>query len=260
MQAQQRGRPADPGRMAPADCRPRLSRPLARDDALYARMAGRGADPGLLARHARHLCRAAMPTPLKLDAYRLMRAAGAMNSERDFIELYRGRQRRARLRRGAGGARGRAAPQSDHRRMPAYARERLALADAPRRRRPRLAGGEPAGRRSPAASRRRARAWATLITAMANMRPAAELYRAALQKGGRMPAPVNIRLGAALALAGQRRRGRGGVPRRHRPARRARPALAALAVDAASRLGVSGQRPDLRRRRIRRFRMAWPAG
>ena len=34
--------------------------------------------------------------------------------------------------------------------------------------------------------------------------PAAELYRAALQKGGRTPISSTLRLGAALALAGQR--------------------------------------------------------
>ncbi|HTU12633.1 MAG TPA: hypothetical protein VMG08_17210 [Allosphingosinicella sp.] len=138
---------------------------------------------------------------MKLDIYRLMRAAGAMNSERDFIEL----SQAANEVRAFGEVQ--AVLQDGLRRNlitqnAAYARERLELAT-------RRATDD---RGSLADSRRTALAGNDAAAALGmgdayygygQYAEAAELYRAAMQKG--TDAGVgNIRLGAALAMAGQR--------------------------------------------------------
>jgi ribosomal protein S20 len=137
---------------------------------------------------------------LKLDTYRLMRAAGAMTSERDFIEL----SEAANAVRAFGevqtvlqdGLTRRLIVQNT-----AYAQEHLTVAS-------RRATDD---RASLAESRRAALAGnAALALSMGDdfygygqYAEAAELYRAAMQKG--TDANVgNLRLGAALALAGQR--------------------------------------------------------
>ena len=138
----------------------------------------------------------------KLDIYRLMRAAGAMNSERDFIQYSQaaGESRvfgeiKAVLEEGV--SRNLITTNAG------YARERLALVSRrvaedrtslPAERTAALAGSD-----GGAALR--------LGDAYFGYReygPAIELYRAALQKGGQDANLVNTRLGAALALAGQR--------------------------------------------------------
>ena len=58
--------------------------------------------------------------------------------------------------------------------------------------------------------------------------PAAELYRAALQRAPADPALVNTRLGAALARGGDRAGGGSGAAARHRAARRPGRLLAGL--------------------------------
>lgn len=135
-----------------------------------------------------------------LDAYRLMRVAGAMNSERDFIALYQA----ANAVRAFGEVQ--AVLQDGLRRNlivqnAALARDSLALAT-------RRATDD----RSTLAESRRS-ALAGSASAALNMgdayygygqyAEAAELYRAALQKGTDANLG-NMRLGAALALAGQR--------------------------------------------------------
>jgi tetratricopeptide (TPR) repeat protein len=138
---------------------------------------------------------------LKLDTYRLMRAAGVMNSERDFIELYTA----ANAVRAFGEVQ--AVIQDGLRRNlivqnAGVARESLALAT---RRATDDRGSLAEGRRAALAGSN-----AQAVLAMGDAYygygeygPAAELYRAALDKG--MDAGVaNIRLGAALAMAGQR--------------------------------------------------------
>ena len=89
-------------------------------------------------------------------------------------------------------------------------RRRRRAGDADRRHRARSARTAPrwrgcAPRRWPAAEGRVARcAPATPYYGYGQYAEAAELYRAALQKGGEDAGLVNVRLGAALALAGQR--------------------------------------------------------
>jgi tetratricopeptide (TPR) repeat protein len=138
---------------------------------------------------------------LKLDTYRLMRAAGAMTTERDFLELSEAANeahaygevkstleeglRRNLITTNAG-----------------YARERLGVING------RVAGDRESLGGERAAALRGSDATAPLRLADAyfgygDYAPAAELYRAALQKGGDANL-VNIRLGAALALAGNR--------------------------------------------------------
>ncbi len=138
---------------------------------------------------------------LKLDTYRLMRAAGAMNSERDFIELSQAANevrafgevkavledglRRNLITQNAG-----------------FARERLTLTDR------RIAddrGSLAEGRRAALAGNDAAAvlAMGDAYYGYGEYGPAAELYRAALQKGADAGV-ANLRLGAALALAGQR--------------------------------------------------------
>jgi tetratricopeptide (TPR) repeat protein len=138
---------------------------------------------------------------LKLDTYRLMRAAGAMTSERDFIELSQAANevrafgevkavleeglRRNLIAQNAG-----------------YARERLAVTD---RRVADDRGSLAEGRRAALAGNDAAAAMAMgdAYYGYGDYAPAAELYRAALQKGADA-GTANIRIGAALAMAGQR--------------------------------------------------------
>lgn len=138
---------------------------------------------------------------LKLDTYRLMRAVGAMTTERDFVDYGEAANdahaygevkavleeglRRNLITTNAG-----------------YARERIGVLNG------RIAGDREllAGER--AAALRGSDATAPLRLADAyfgygDYAPAAELYRAALAKGGDANL-LNIRLGAALALAGNR--------------------------------------------------------
>jgi tetratricopeptide (TPR) repeat protein len=139
---------------------------------------------------------------LKLDIYRLMRAAGAMNSERDFVEL----SEAANEARAFGEVK--AVLEEGLRRNlitanTGYARDRIGLAT---RRitddRASLAGERTsvlAGRDGAAALR-----LGDAYFGYGEYGPAAELYRAAVQKGGADASLANTRLGAALALAGQR--------------------------------------------------------
>jgi Tfp pilus assembly protein PilF len=140
--------------------------------------------------------------PLKLDIYRLMRAANALTAERDFVEYADAANSSAAF----GEAkevleRGLAANLITG--NIAYARAAITTATT------RIASDRP----SLAADRATALA-GTSGTAVLRMgdayygygeyAPAAELYRAALQKGGVDANLVNLRLGAALAQTGQR--------------------------------------------------------
>ncbi|HYD11774.1 MAG TPA: hypothetical protein VEC11_02885 [Allosphingosinicella sp.] len=137
----------------------------------------------------------------KLDTYRLMRAAGAMNSERDFIEL----SEAANQVRAFGEVK--AVLEDGLRRNlitqnAGYARERIELAT---RRAADDRGSLAEGRRAALAGRDAAAALAMgdAYYGYGEYGPAAELYRAALQKGAEAGLG-NTRLGAALAMAGQR--------------------------------------------------------
>jgi tetratricopeptide (TPR) repeat protein len=137
----------------------------------------------------------------KLDTYRLMRAAGAMNSESDFIELFTAANdvrafgevkavieeglRRNLIVRNAAAARERL--ELTNRRV---ADDRSSLAEG---RRAALAGRDAAA----------ALAMGDAYYGYGEYAAAAELYRAALQKGADAGL-ANTRLGAALAMAGQR--------------------------------------------------------
>ena len=139
---------------------------------------------------------------LKLDTFRLMRAAGAMTSERDFIQYSEaaGESRvfgeiKAVLEEGL--ARNLITTNA------AYARDRLTLINRrvtedrtslPGERTAALAGSDGAA----------ALRLGDAYFGYREFAPAIELYRAALQKGGQDANLVNTRLGAALALAGQR--------------------------------------------------------
>jgi len=139
---------------------------------------------------------------LKLDIYRLMRAAGALTSERDYIQLgeaaYAVRafaEVKAVLEEGL--ARNVIGTNAG------FARQRLSVVN------PRVAEDRtslPAERTAALAGSDGGRALSVGDAFFGNRDygPAAELYRAALQKGGQDAGLVNTRLGAALALAGQR--------------------------------------------------------
>lgn len=138
---------------------------------------------------------------LKLDTFRLMRAAGVMNSERDFIEL----SQAANEVRAFGEVK--AVLEDGLRRNlittnAGYARERLELAN---RRVTDDRGSLAEGRRAALAGSDAAAALAMgdAYFGYGEYAPAAELYRAALQKGTDA-GTANVRIGAALALAGQR--------------------------------------------------------
>ena len=138
---------------------------------------------------------------LKLDIYRLMRAAGAMNSERDFIEL----SQAANDVRAFGEVK--AVLEEGLRRNlivqnAGYARERLEVTN---RRVTDDRGSLAEGRRAALAGRDAAGALAMgdAYYGYGEYAQAAELYRAALEKG--IEAGLgNSRLGASLAMAGQR--------------------------------------------------------
>jgi tetratricopeptide (TPR) repeat protein len=138
---------------------------------------------------------------VKLDAFRLMRAAGAMNSERDYIEY--------------GTAAGEVRSFGEVKAVfeeglsrnlitgnAAYARDRLAVATR------RITDDRPllAGERTAALAGRDGTAALRLGDAYygyGDYAPAAELYRAALAKGADASL-ANLRLGAALAAGGNR--------------------------------------------------------
>jgi tetratricopeptide (TPR) repeat protein len=138
----------------------------------------------------------------KLDVYRLIRAAGAMTAERDFITLAEA----ANEARAIGEVKA-VLDEGLSRNLitanVAYARERLAAinprvaedrASLVNERRTSLAGADGAVALRTADS----------LYGYGQYAEAAELYRAALQKGGVDANIANIRLGEALALAGQR--------------------------------------------------------
>ena len=142
------------------------------------------------------------PDPsLNLDLYRLMRAAGALAGERDYIEYAEAANSasawgevKAVLEEGL--SRNAIAGNAD------YARERLAASSR------RAAEDRPtlASQRAEVLAGRDARDVVRLADAFfgyGQYAEAAELYRAALEKGGDANL-VNTRLGAALALAGRR--------------------------------------------------------
>ncbi|HYJ53434.1 MAG TPA: hypothetical protein VEW04_09710 [Allosphingosinicella sp.] len=138
----------------------------------------------------------------KLDIYRLMRAAGAMSAERDYVDYadaamggHMYGEVKAVLEEGL--ARNAIATNA------AWARERLATANQ------RIASDRP----TLAGERRTALAGSDSIAALrtgdahfsyGQYAEAAELYRAALQKGAADANLANMRLGEALALGGQR--------------------------------------------------------
>jgi hypothetical protein len=146
------------------------------------------------------LSRAGDPAPL--DAWRLMRAARALAGERDF-------QQYAQMANGAGlAAEAKAAlDEGVSRRMvdPAKTAFKELIATS---------GRKAAADRAGLKSRESAAIAATTGTAAlaagdsyfgyGDYAAAAGLYRAAAQKGGVDPAAANVRLGTALALAGQR--------------------------------------------------------
>lgn len=138
---------------------------------------------------------------LKLDIYRLMRAAGAMTSERDYIQYSEAAGIRSfgevKAVLDEGLARNLITTNAG------FARERLTVVNR------RVAEDRTslAGERTAALAGSDGAAALRLGDAYFGYRefgPAIELYRAALQKGGQDANLVNTRLGAALALAGQR--------------------------------------------------------
>jgi hypothetical protein len=140
--------------------------------------------------------------PMNLDVYRLVRAAGAMNSERDYMLL----SEAANDVRAFGEVKA-VLEEGLSRNLitvnAGLARERVALAN---RRAAEDRASLPAERTAALAGRAGAVALrlAEAYYGYGDYGPAAELYRAALQKGGQDANIVNTRLGAALALAGQR--------------------------------------------------------
>jgi len=139
---------------------------------------------------------------LNLDVYRLIRAAGAMTGERDFVVL----SEAANDARAFGEVKAVLEDGLNRNLMAsnvAWARDRLALAT----RRATDDRASLAGERTAALAGSDSRAVLRLAEAYygyGEYGPAAELYRAALQKGGQDANLVNTRLGAALAQAGQR--------------------------------------------------------
>lgn len=139
---------------------------------------------------------------LSLDVYRLVRAAGAMTSERDYVLLSEAANEvrafgevKAVLEEGLS--------RNIITANVAFARERITTAT----RRAADDRGSLAGERTAALAGRDGAVALRLADAYygyGDYGPAAELYRAALQKGFADPNLVNIRLGAALALGGQR--------------------------------------------------------
>jgi hypothetical protein len=138
---------------------------------------------------------------LKLDVYRLMRAVGAMSAERDYIELSQAANEAH-----AFGEVKAVLEEGLQRNLivqnAAYARERLTVTD---RRVADDRGSLAEGRTAALAGRDAAAALAMgdAYYGYADYTHAAELYRAALQKGADAGV-VNLRLGGALAMGGQR--------------------------------------------------------
>ena len=139
---------------------------------------------------------------LKLDIYRLMRVAGAMSAERDYVELGEAANGvrafgEVHAVYSEGLSRNLITANAD------IARERVRVAAS------RLVGDRAAlgGERTTVLASGTGAAALRLGDAYyghAQYREAAELYRAALQKGGQDSNLVNSRLGAALAQAGDR--------------------------------------------------------
>jgi len=140
---------------------------------------------------------------LALDLRRLMRAAGALESERDFVE-YADDANSAGLPGEAKAVLEEAFSGNRITTAQTYARNLLTLVDA------RIAEDRAAlpGLRTralaPGGSGREARVTGDVYYSYGQYADAATLYRAALQKGGEDPNLVNTRLGAALAMGGQR--------------------------------------------------------
>ncbi|WP_129792444.1 hypothetical protein [Sphingosinicella sp. CPCC 101087] len=155
-------------------------------------------------RDALHFYRqASQPDPaLDLDIRRLLRATQALSGERDYLEFAEGLreaelagEEKAVLEEGV--ARGMLSATEPVVRQMTTANNRRATSERnglARARTQALA----------AATGAAARAAADSHFGFGQYAEAAELYRAALQKGGEDPNLVNTRLGAALALAGQR--------------------------------------------------------
>ena len=144
---------------------------------------------------------AAADPALDLDIRRLIRASGALAGERDYLEFAQA------LRTGNPGEAKAVLDEGVSRGMldSTEARVRSAITAATR----------PASAERTGLPRQRTQAMAAATGALARaagdasfghgqFAEAAELYRAALQKGGEDPNLVNTRLGAALALAGRR--------------------------------------------------------
>lgn len=137
-----------------------------------------------------------------LDIGRLMRAAGALTSERDYYEYAQAANRaglpgevKAVVEEGLGRNVFQASA-ADARAMLTSATGQIAedRASLPRLRTQALS----------AAEGRIARRTGDALFGYGQYAEAAELYRTALQKGGEDPGFVNVRLGTALAMAGQR--------------------------------------------------------
>jgi hypothetical protein len=137
-----------------------------------------------------------------LDMYRLMHAAGALNSEKDYTEYAEIANRRgfpgeAKMAIDEGLAKGKLSTAKSYTKElqsivnPKVARDKAALA-----------GLEAEAKK--AANGRPALATGDAYYGYGNYAKAAELYRLALQKGGIDAATANLRLGAALARAGQK--------------------------------------------------------
>jgi len=146
----------------------------------------------------------AAPDPtLALDVFRLMRASQALSGERDYVE-YAEAAVRAQL---VGEAKT-ALDDGVQRGMVETARVPPALATATAARAITADRGGLAGLRTaalaPAGTGQQARAAGDAHFGHGQYAEAADLYRAALLKGGEDPNLVNVRLGAALALAGRR--------------------------------------------------------
>jgi len=137
-----------------------------------------------------------------LDLYRLMHAAGALNSEKDYFEYAEVANRRgfpgeAKMSLDEGLAKGKLSTSKP------YTKELQALVNPKvARDRSSLAGLEGEAKR--AANGRMALSTGDAYYGYGNFAKAVELYRLALQKGGVDAATVNLRLGAALARAGQK--------------------------------------------------------
>jgi len=144
------------------------------------------------------------PDPtLALDVHRLARATQGLGGERDYVEYAEAAR--------AAGLIGEAKAVLDdglQRGMIETARVPAPLTAATAARAVTAERGRLAGQRTaalaPAGTGRQAREAGDLHFGHGQYAEAAELYRAALQKGGEDPNLVNGRLGAALALAGRR--------------------------------------------------------